>query len=615
MTGPLQIIQTSDSEEDCFVLKQENLDAIIGKIPPDMKVAVVAVVGAFRTGKSFLLNLFLRYLRSSQDSDLSQAWMLSEGEELLEGNMNEGGWSVVDSDAIRKEMSFAWRGGQQRQTTGIWMWSEPFIRTTSATNSEKLAVLLMDTQGMFDNETTMTLTAQIFGLSTLVSSFQIYNVDKRIQEDNLQHLALFSEYGRMALLPESEFSDAKEALEGKLTTMTSTEHIPASSETAAAAATALPIPAPSTETAADEVVKPPAPPAQPTLSRHTSSRGGTLTRKSSMKEMKPFQRLQFLVRDWQNFDTEYNEGDSDEIFTKVHAEMQKYLQEVLGSRTLSDLKSTREQIVRCFEKLDCFLLPHPGFEVTKKTYDGSISKIDPTFRAMLNKFIRYIFDQELEAKIIAGRAITGPELRTYFEVYVRMFQAGEKSFPKAMTMLDATAEANNRNAFDLAVRLYKHVLEKAVGQDLPFIKESDLRDLHEVTYNEAVATFDEMATMGAESSIEKMRDGLLETLEEERKRYFTTNALRNPFKDLEFYLLPIAVALVSWFLSVITDVTCSTDFCERVEDTFVNIYFFILLMVIVLTWKQISSAWRYLKELMPEATAQVQAALFKQKSS
>jgi atlastin len=53
------------------------------------------------------------------------------------------------------------------------MWSEPFIRTTSAAGGEKLAVLLMDTQGMFDNETTMTLTAQIFGLSTLVSSFQV----------------------------------------------------------------------------------------------------------------------------------------------------------------------------------------------------------------------------------------------------------------------------------------------------------------------------------------------------------------------------------------------------------------------------------------------------------
>ena len=34
---------------------------------------------------------------------------------------------------------------------------------------EKVAILLMDTQGMFDNETTMNLTAQIFGLSTLGS--------------------------------------------------------------------------------------------------------------------------------------------------------------------------------------------------------------------------------------------------------------------------------------------------------------------------------------------------------------------------------------------------------------------------------------------------------------
>ena len=39
---------------------------------------------------------------------------------------------------------------------------------------------------MFDNETTMTLTAQIFGLSTMISSYQIYNVQNRIQEDNLQ---------------------------------------------------------------------------------------------------------------------------------------------------------------------------------------------------------------------------------------------------------------------------------------------------------------------------------------------------------------------------------------------------------------------------------------------
>jgi atlastin len=179
------------------------LRSILDKIPPETKVAIVAVVGAFRTGKSFLLNFFLRYLRAEvPGDDESEQWMVLEGPELAEGNMNEGGWSMVESAELRRESSFKWRGGDKRQTTGIWMWSDPFFRSSKATNGEKIAVLLMDTQGMFDNETTMTLTAQIFGLSTLVSSFQIYNVDKRIQEDNLQHLALFSEYGRMALLPE-----------------------------------------------------------------------------------------------------------------------------------------------------------------------------------------------------------------------------------------------------------------------------------------------------------------------------------------------------------------------------------------------------------------------------
>lgn len=45
-----------------------------------MKVSVVSVVGAFRTGKSFLLNFFLRYLRHSDDiSNLSDDWMTMDG--------------------------------------------------------------------------------------------------------------------------------------------------------------------------------------------------------------------------------------------------------------------------------------------------------------------------------------------------------------------------------------------------------------------------------------------------------------------------------------------------------------------------------------------------------
>ena len=46
------------------------------------------------------------------------------------------------------------------------------------------------------------------------------------------------------------------------------------------------------------------------------------------------------------------------------------------------------------------------------------------------RYVRLIFDDELEPKVVQQRAITAPELLTYFEVYVKMFQADNKSFPK-----------------------------------------------------------------------------------------------------------------------------------------------------------------------------------------
>eukprot|EP00428_Durinskia_dybowskii_P063906 CAMPEP_0170381498 /NCGR_PEP_ID=MMETSP0117_2-20130122/14444_1 /TAXON_ID=400756 /ORGANISM="Durinskia baltica, Strain CSIRO CS-38" /LENGTH=654 /DNA_ID=CAMNT_0010637079 /DNA_START=66 /DNA_END=2030 /DNA_ORIENTATION=- len=620
MAHPLQIIVTGDSEKDYFVLRQENLASIIAKIPDDAKVSIVSVVGAFRTGKSFLLNFFLRYLRTEHGGDGTSSWMVAEGDELTEGNMNEGGWNLVEPEhatsptaastktdgssgedstmkevmststgrqTLKKEASFAWRGGQERQTTGIWMWSEPFIRTTSASGGEKLAVLLMDTQGMFDNETTMTLTAQIFGLSTLVSSFQIYNVDKRIQEDNLQHLALFSEYGRMALsskdsTPPPQPQDPMENL-----------------------------PAPPSDASVDAApVMPPLPPtaAEAALgaseTTEAAKKGEKSKKEEEKEEVKPFQRLQFLVRDWQNFDGDYEEGQDISAFKALHDEMQKYLSDVLKTRGLGDLQSTREQITRCFEKLDCYMLPHPGFSVTKKNYDGSISKIDPFFRALVNQYVRILFDTELEAKVINGRKLSGRELQTYFEVYVKMFQAGQKSFPKAMTMLDATAEANNRNAYDLALSYYKTKMEVAAGADKPYIKEVDLQKVHDALYIAAFEQFDEIATMGAKNVIIKMRDQLKEAIEGERERYFSTNALRNPFRDVELYILPMGVAVVSWLCAVLVNASCSTDFCEATEDTFVNVYLFVFFCIIVLAWRHIRGAIIYAKDiLLPMAMA------------
>jgi hypothetical protein len=52
----------------------------------------------------------------------------------------------------------------------------------------QLAVVLLDTQGTFDNQTSMKENTFIFALSTLLSSVQIYNLQGRIQMDDLSNL-------------------------------------------------------------------------------------------------------------------------------------------------------------------------------------------------------------------------------------------------------------------------------------------------------------------------------------------------------------------------------------------------------------------------------------------
>lgn len=65
------------------------------------------------------------------------------------------------------------------------MWDEVFVRQ-DAHSGKDVAVVLLDTQGTFDNQTTMQMNALIFALAALLSSTMVYNVSTIIQEDVLQ---------------------------------------------------------------------------------------------------------------------------------------------------------------------------------------------------------------------------------------------------------------------------------------------------------------------------------------------------------------------------------------------------------------------------------------------
>lgn len=171
----IQVIKIDD-EDHSFIFDEDALHSILGNERiKDKPVCIVSVAGAFRRGKSFMLDFLLRYLSRGGKED----W-LGEG---------------TDDDVPLT--GFHWRGGADRDTTGILMWSEVFEVKTGT--GKDVAVVLMDTQGAFDSNSTVRDCATIFALSAMLSSVLVYNLTANIQEDDLQHLQLFTEYGRLAL--------------------------------------------------------------------------------------------------------------------------------------------------------------------------------------------------------------------------------------------------------------------------------------------------------------------------------------------------------------------------------------------------------------------------------
>lgn len=103
----------------------------------------------------------------------------------------------LDVNANQTVDGFKWRGGLKPETSGIWMWSEIF--THDFPNGEQIAIVLLDTQGIFDSQSSVKDCTAIFALSMMASSLQCYNLMHKIHEDDLQHLDMFAEYGRLAI--------------------------------------------------------------------------------------------------------------------------------------------------------------------------------------------------------------------------------------------------------------------------------------------------------------------------------------------------------------------------------------------------------------------------------
>uniref|UniRef100_A0AC35TT98 GB1/RHD3-type G domain-containing protein n=2 Tax=Rhabditophanes sp. KR3021 TaxID=114890 RepID=A0AC35TT98_9BILA len=399
------------------------------------KVSVVSIAGNYRKGKSFILNFFLRYLNGNKDGEVGENWM----------------------DVGEKVEGFSWRGGSERDTTGIMIWGEPFFLKDK--NGEDVVVILMDTQGAFDNKSTVKDNATIFALSTMLASLQIFNISQNIQEDDLQHLQLFTEYGRLALAD----SDAK-----------------------------------------------------------------------------PFQALNFLVRDW-SYPYEFEYG-----FNGGRRILKNRLD--IDPCHHSSLQSLREHIQNCFEKLECFLMPHPGLTVSSNpNFTGKLDEMEKEFRMNLQTFVEHTFDQNnLVPKSINGCDLTCGDLFEYFKSYVTIFQGEELPEPKSMLL--ATAEANNYAAVCHAKHLYIKAMEELCGGGKPYMQSAELEKRHEMIRESALESFKNAKKMGGLEYSNNFLSNLENDLEEQWASFVKNNASKNLFKSMKTPTVLVATLIVMYVL-------------------------------------------------------------------
>lgn len=494
--------------ENGIQLYKDKLSDIVS--PINHPIVVWSVVGAFRTGKSFLLDLLIRCLdaleRGTVPIDCLEGGKLRGGMVTQRKCQIERDQLVVETERDI-ESGFSWRSGRHRCTVGIWMWSRPFIINGQA-------ILLIDTQGMFDSTLGSHATASIFGLSTLLSSIQVYNVDKRIQEDNLQHLALFSEYARLA---------------------------------------------------------------------HRDAGDGD-----------GFSKLWFLVRDWQNFDTTVL-CDTDE--EKI-ASMKKYCDEVMEERKSVELEDVRKQIRNTFPSLNCWLLPHPGLDVCKARYDGSLRQIRMEFRNLLSKFAEKLVNE-------SSRSMTSREFLMYSESYTEVFSKGD-AFPKATHIFNATIQVNEDIAIQKAIEQYECDM-KLTDQ---YMLEETLQSRHLLALEQAHNTFIALASFGMERDRSESIERLQRQLENQYDNLKQHNTSLKPYRNAEWYVVPVTIALLSWICHYVFSWFCPhksteefdfefADICQPVMELFQTTYRLIFSILILLGGSTIIKIWNKVKNVLP----------------
>jgi len=434
-------------------------------------------MGAFRTGKSFLLDLFLRYLRyednnnegnvqppprgDGQDFPLP-AWMTAPGD-------------TIDGATDESSSGFRFKGGMDACTEGIWVWSEPFMRTIKG---RQVALLLMDTQGAWDSNMTKEQSATIFGLTAVLSSKQIYNINMQIQEDKVENLAYFMRFAQAAI-----------------------------------------------RKASSELEK-----------------SGQQLNQAEIE--RPFQSLDFLVRDWRHFRENWTVEQCKE-------QMAEHFSKHVNPKKVVE-NSTAEALHSMFRRMQCFCLPHPGLTIERETWTGNVHDISSDFVRFVDAYVREVFSEDLDTK-----SILGSELSTIsFPMVLRDFvEAFHDAAPAAMSFTQAMTNATVLLAKEQAMKSYTRKMDEAASNAPRGMDPKQFEALNRQVSQDIQAEFQRVTIFGSDDTRSQAWTSIEENLQTLYKRYMEDNTRRLE-KALVAFANIALLALVLFMLDRVSDWVC-----------------------------------------------------------
>lgn len=162
--------------------------------------------------------------------------------------------------------------------------------------------------------------------------------------------------------------------------------------------------------------------------------------------------------------------------------------------------------------------------------------MEPLFLRLIGFYVEHIFLNSLRPKLINKEVLYAEDFEAFTVAYGEMF-AKANLFPKALTILGATAEVNNQNASRVALELYKASMSTKVNEEHGFVKEEELKTLHEESLKEALALYNKRATMGDKEKIKMHCDVLENNIESEHQRFVEENKARDPIAWLATYIV------------------------------------------------------------------------------